>query len=71
MQKPTEQNQSKLEQVLEYLTNSRGFTPQFSQNNLHMKTYIDVAYGSYTDGKSHSGLISMLINACVFVVLSK
>lgn len=36
-----------------------------------MKAYINAAYGSHADGKSHSGLVLKFGNACVMLVSSK
>jgi hypothetical protein len=61
VQAPTEEDQSKLRRVFQYLNScpELGITLEASSpTGLH--AYIDASYGVHADGKSHSGFISTL-----------
>ena len=42
-----------------------------AKSGLGMKAFVDAAFGCHSDGKSHSGLVLMMSNACILAISGK
>ena len=69
---PTKEDQKKLDRVMGYLSATRDKRLILTcEKDLRVIAYIDAAFGTHSDGKSHSGGTIFIGNACVLAMSKK
>ena len=69
---PTKEDQKKLDRVMGYLSATKDKKLLLtSERDLRVIAHIDAAFGTHSDGKSHSGAAIFIGDACVLAVSKK
>jgi hypothetical protein len=69
---PTKEDQKKLDRVMGYLSATKDRKMLLtSEKDLRIIAYIDAAFGTHSDGKSHSGATLFIGDACVLAISKK
>ena len=69
---PTKEDQKKLDRVMGYLSATKDRKLVLtSEKDLRVIAYIDAAFGTHSDGKSHSGAAIFVGGACVLAISKK
>ena len=69
---PTKEDQKKLDRVMGYLAATRDKKLILTcKRDLRVIAYIDAAFGTHSDGKSHSGATVFIGDACVLAMSKK
>ena len=72
VQSATAEDQRKLDRVMGYLRETKTLTKKLDcRGEMRIITYIDASFALHFDGKSHSGCVIMLGNACLWASSKK
>ena len=72
VQCPTREDLNKLNRVIGYLKETKDTVVKLNcKGEIRVKAYIDAAFGSHADGKSHTGCAIFMGQACIFVTSRK